>query len=72
MVPFIDNRADIIRKVLARDRFVNIGILPDVSDQFEEYCSLSLRYVKQVSRKTKDPRLEKFQSKILISESKRY
>ena len=37
-------------------------------DQFEEYGSLSLRHVKQVSRKRKDHRLEKYKSKILISE----
>ena len=37
-------------------------------DRFEEYDSLSLRYVKQVSRKRKDHRWEKYKSKILISE----
>ena len=37
-------------------------------DRFEEYDSLSLRYVKQVSGKRKDLRLEKYKSKILISE----
>ena len=31
MVPFSDNRADIIWRVLARDRLVNIGILPSVN-----------------------------------------
>ena len=31
MVPFFDNRADTVWKVLARDRPVNIGILPSVS-----------------------------------------
>ena len=31
MVPFSDNRADSIWKVLARDRLVNIGILPSVN-----------------------------------------
>ena len=31
MVPFFDNRADAIGKVLARDRHVNIGILPSVN-----------------------------------------
>ena len=31
MVPFFDNRADIIWRVLARERFVNIGILPSVN-----------------------------------------
>ena len=30
-VPFFDNRADTIWKVLARDRFVSIGILPNVN-----------------------------------------
>ena len=30
MVPFFDNRADVIWKVLARHRFVNIDILPSV------------------------------------------
>ena len=37
-------------------------------DRFEEYDSLSLRYVKQVSRKSKEHRLEKYKSNILISE----
>ena len=37
-------------------------------DRFEEYDSLSLRYVKQVSGKRKDHRLEKYKSKILTSE----
>ena len=32
-------------------------------DRFEEYDSVSLRYVKQVSRKIKDHRLEKIQVK---------
>ena len=148
MVPFFDNRADIIWKVLARDRFVNIGILPNdnsiklnraaklgisvcsritrlmnnptksqikatipqkkskrreeccgscencttiglrlarlgsigfskgktfpgkpgAKSQFERYGSPSLRYVKQVSGKTKDNRFEKYKSNILISE----
>ena len=31
MVPFFDNRADIVWTVLARDRLVNIGILPSVN-----------------------------------------
>ena len=31
MVPFFDNRADTIWKVLARDRFVNVGIHPSVN-----------------------------------------
>ena len=37
-------------------------------DQFEEYGSLSLRYVKQVREKTKDHRLEKYKSNFLVSE----
>ena len=37
-------------------------------DQFDEYGSHSLRYVKQVSGKTKDHRSEKYKSKFLISE----
>ena len=37
-------------------------------DHFEEYDSLSPRYVKQVSWKRKDHRLEKYKSKSLISE----
>ena len=37
-------------------------------DRFEEYDSLSLRFVKQVSGKRKGHRLEKHKSKILISE----
>ena len=37
-------------------------------DQFEEYGSLSLRYVEQVSGKRKDHRLEKYKSKIFIIE----
>ena len=37
-------------------------------DKFEEYDSISLRYVKQVSVKRKDHRLEKDKSNILISE----
>ena len=37
-------------------------------DQFDEYGSLSPRYVQQVSGKTKDYRLEKYKSKFLISE----
>ena len=37
-------------------------------DRFEEYDSLSLRYVKQVSGKRKDLRLENYRSKIIISE----
>ena len=37
-------------------------------DRFEEYDSLSLRYTKQVSRKRKDHRLEKYKSKKLIIE----
>ena len=37
-------------------------------DQLHEYDSPSLRCVKQVSRKIKDHRLEKYQSKFLISE----
>ena len=37
-------------------------------DQFEKYGSLSLRYVKQVSWKRKDPRLEKYKSNPNISE----
>ena len=134
MVPFFDSRAEIIWKVLARDRLVNIGILLSVIsriqkrvakqgisvrscitrltknriksrkrhtfhqkkrkrgekccsdcencttiglcltwcqkswDQFDEYGSHSLRYVKQVSGKTKDRRSEKYKSKFLISE----
>ena len=36
--------------------------------QFEKYGSLSLRYVKQVSGKRKDHRLENYNSKIFISE----
>ena len=31
MVPFFDNRADIIRRVLARERFVNIGFRPSAN-----------------------------------------
>ena len=31
MVPFSDNRADIIWRVFARGRLVNIGILPSVN-----------------------------------------
>ena len=31
MVPFFDDRADVIWKVFARDRFVNIGILSNVN-----------------------------------------
>ena len=48
-----------------------IGLrLPDAKswDRYEEHDSLSLRYVKQVSEKIKDHRLEKYKSKILISE----
>ena len=37
-------------------------------EQFDEYGSLSQRYVKQVSEKRKDHRLEKYKSNILISE----
>ena len=37
-------------------------------DRFEEYDSLSLRYVKRVSGKRKEHRLEKYKSKTLISE----
>ena len=37
-------------------------------DRFEEYDSLSLRYVKQVSGKRNDHRLEKDKSNLLISE----
>ena len=37
-------------------------------DRIEKYGSLSLRYVKQVSGKKKDHRLEKYKSKVLISE----
>ena len=37
-------------------------------DQFEKYGSLSLRYVKQVSGKRKDHRLEKYKSKFFIRE----
>ena len=37
-------------------------------DRFEEYDSLSLRYVKRVSGKRKAHRLEQYKSKILISE----
>ena len=37
-------------------------------DRFQEYDSLGLRYVKQVSGKRKDHHLEKYKSKILISE----
>ena len=37
-------------------------------EQFKKYGSLSLRYVKQVSWKSKDHRLEKYKSNILISE----
>ena len=37
-------------------------------DPLEKYGSLSLRHVKQISRKRKDHRLEKYKSKILISE----
>ena len=37
-------------------------------DQFEDYDSLSLRYVKQESGKRKDHRLEKCKAKFLISE----
>ena len=31
LVPFFDNRADALRRVLARDRLVNIVILPNVN-----------------------------------------
>ena len=146
---FFDNRADIIWKVLVRERLVNVGILPSVNpikpkrvakpvirlcfriarlmnnqkraekklhpkkkrktttrklwllsklyhnwvvyhkiqthsflkveslgetrcrkswNQFKGYDALSLRYFKQVSREKKDHRLEKYMSKILISE----
>ena len=41
-------------------------------DRFEEDDSLSLRYVKQVSGKRKNHRLEKYKSKILISEVRPY
>ena len=37
-------------------------------DRFEEYDSLSLRYVKHVSGNRKDHRSEKYKSKIVISE----
>ena len=37
-------------------------------DQFDEYDSHSLRYVKQVSEKIKDHRLEKYKSNLNISE----
>ena len=40
-------------------------------DRFEEYDSLSLRYVKQVSRKGKDHRLKKYKSKIPSAKSVR-
>ena len=39
-----------------------------VLDQFEKYCSPSLRFVKQVSGKRKDHRLEKYKSNFLVSE----
>ena len=38
-------------------------------DRFDKYDSLSLRYVKQVSGKRKDHRLEKYKSKFLISDA---
>ena len=37
-------------------------------EQFDEYDSHSLRYVKQVSGKREDHRLEEYKSKIIISE----
>ena len=37
MVSFFDNRADIISKVLARDRFVNIGIFPSVNSTKQKW-----------------------------------
>ena len=37
-------------------------------DRFEKYSSLSLRYVKQVSGKRKDHRLQKYKSNLFISE----
>ena len=37
-------------------------------DQFDEYASHRLHCVKQVSEKIKDYRLEKYESKSLISE----
>ena len=40
----------------------------DSGDHFDEYGSLSLRYVKRVSGKRKDHRLENYKSKFLISE----
>ena len=39
-----------------------------VLDQFDEYDSHSLRYIKQVSGKRKDHRLEKYKSNLDISE----
>ncbi len=38
MVPFSDNRADIIRRVLVRERLVNIGIHPSAIFYKTETC----------------------------------
>ena len=61
MVPFSDNRADIIWKVLARDRLVNIGILPSVNSTKQKRVakpgiSVWSRIMRLMNNQTKCPK----------------
>ena len=69
MVPFSDNRADIIWKVLARDRLVNIGILPSLNSTKQKrvakpWISVCSRIMRLMNNQTK------CQRKAAISEKK--
>ena len=59
--PFFDNRADIIWKVLARDRFVSIGILPSVNFTQQNRAvkpgiSVCSRIIRLMNNRTKKPK----------------
>ena len=65
MVPFFNNRADIIWKVLARDRLVNIGILPSVNftKQKRDAKSMHHRDDEHPSKKQKKERPKRWKKK---------
>ena len=72
MVPFFDNRADIIWKVLARDRFVNIGILPnDNSIKLNRAAKLGISVCSRITRLMNNPTKSQIKATIPQKKSKR-
>ena len=66
MVPFFDNRADLIGKVFARERLVNIGILPSVnSTKQKRVVSLETSVCFLMTRLATSQKNEKVKTKVL-------